>query len=146
MTLPVGVTLAPVLFTSNATHLIHFSGDGKVLPLYMSIGNIKSCIQNKPTYHPWVAAANLPIGPKGIKRVLEWVEENQQREAVQVIHDLLRYIIRPLSNDAKHEVVRNCYFRVAGWLADHMANFTIHVIYANKCPICECPPQNLCDL
>ena len=154
MTLPVGAMLVPVLFASDATHLTNFSCDGKVWPLYMSIGNLKSCIRNKPTYHAWVPVAIMPIGPKRIKRVPVWSEENQEREAVQVIHDLLRYIIRPLSNDAKDgvhlqcgdEVVRNCYFRVAGWLADHMETSTIHAIYANRCPMCESPPPNLGDL
>ncbi|KAF8416585.1 hypothetical protein EV426DRAFT_509221, partial [Tirmania nivea] len=49
--LPIGATLVPVLFASDATHLTNFSGDSKVWPLYMSIGNIKSSIRNQPTSH-----------------------------------------------------------------------------------------------
>jgi len=46
MTLPVGATLVPVLFASDAIHLTNLSGDGKVWTLYMSIGKIKSGIRN----------------------------------------------------------------------------------------------------
>ena len=96
MTLPVGATLVPVLFASDATHLTNFSGDGKVLSAYMSIGNIKSSIRNKPTFHAWVPVAILPNGPKHIKKVPGWSEENQEQEAKEVLHDLLTYVLRPL--------------------------------------------------
>ena len=51
MTLPVGSTLVLVLFASDATHLMNFSGDGTVWPLYMSIANFRSSIRNKPRSH-----------------------------------------------------------------------------------------------
>ena len=144
MSLPVGATLVPVLFASDATHLMNFSGDGKLWPLYMSIGNIKSSIRNRPTSYAWVPVAILPIGPKRIKKVAGWSEENQEQEANQILHDLLTYIFRPLSNTSKdgvpikcsNEVTRSCHFRVTCWLTDHMENAMIHAIYATRCPIC----------
>ncbi|KAF8436407.1 hypothetical protein BGX38DRAFT_94477 [Terfezia claveryi] len=33
-------------------------------PLYMSIGNIKSTVRNKPTMNAWILIALLPIPPK----------------------------------------------------------------------------------
>ena len=147
MTLPVGSTLVLVLFVSDTMHLTNFSGDGKVWPLYMSIGNIRSSIRNKPTSHAWVPVAILPNAPKHIKKVPGWSEEKQEHEAMQVLHDLLKFVLRPLSNSALDghnikcgdEVVRRCYFRVAGWLADHMENSVIHGIYTTRCTICESP-------
>ncbi|KAF8427191.1 hypothetical protein BGX38DRAFT_1082155, partial [Terfezia claveryi] len=56
----VGTTLVPVLFVSNAIHLTNFSGNGKVWPIYMSIGNIKSRFRNKLTSHAWIVVALLP--------------------------------------------------------------------------------------
>jgi len=88
MTLPIGSMLVPVLFVSDATHLTNFSGDGKVWPLYMTIGNIKSSIRNKPTSHAWVPVAILPNTPKRIKKVPVWSEEKQEHAALQVLHDL----------------------------------------------------------
>jgi len=69
MTLPVGATLVLVLFASDATQLMNFSGDGKVWPLYMSIGKIKSGIQNRSTSHMWIPVALLPNSPKGVNKI-----------------------------------------------------------------------------
>ena len=147
MTLPIGSTLVLVLFASDAMYLTNFSGHSKVWPLYMTIGNIKSSILNKPTSHTWVPVAILPNAPKCIKKVPRWSEEKQEHEALQVLQDLLKFVLHPLSSsardghDIKHgdDVVRKCYFWVAGWLADHMANSTIHGIYTTRCAICELP-------
>jgi len=89
-----------MLFTSDATHLTNFSGDGKVWPLYMSIENIKSSVRNRPTFHAWVPVALLPSNPKRIQKVPGWLEKNQEQEAIQVHHDLLRFLLRPLSSAA----------------------------------------------
>jgi len=61
-----------MLFAFDAIHLTNFSGDGKVWPLYMSIGNIKSSVRNRPTFHAWVLVALLPSSPKRIKKVPGW--------------------------------------------------------------------------
>jgi len=61
--------LVPILFAFDAAHLANFSGNGKVWPLYMTIGNIKSSIRNKPTSHAWVPVAILLNAPKRIKKV-----------------------------------------------------------------------------
>ncbi|KAF8416222.1 hypothetical protein EV426DRAFT_541413 [Tirmania nivea] len=154
MTLPIGATLVPVLFASDATHLTNFSSNGKVWPLYMSIGNIKSSIRNQPTSHAWVPVALLPNAPKRVKRILSWSEDKQKQEGIQVIYDLLTFVLRPLSNTTRDghnvkccdEVIRRCYFRVASWLVDHMENSTIHGIYSTRCPICKSPQAKLGDL
>jgi len=98
MTLPIGSTLVLVLLASDATHLTNFSVDGKVWPLYMSIGNIRSSIRNKLTSHAWVPVAILPNSPKRIKKVPGWSEEKQEHEAIQELHNLLKFVLRPLSN------------------------------------------------
>jgi len=82
MTLPVGSTLVPVLFASDTTHLTNFSSDGKVWSLYMSIGNIRSSIRNKPTSHTWVPVAILLNSPKRIKKVPGWSKEKQEHAAM----------------------------------------------------------------
>jgi len=120
----------------------------------MSIGNIKSSIRNKPTSHAWVPVAILPNASKHIKKVPGWSKEKQEHEALQVLHDLLNFVLRPLSSSTRDghvikcgdEVVRKCYFQVAGWLADHMENSVIHEIYTTRCAICESPQDRLGDL
>ena len=98
MQLPIGSTLVPVLFASDATHLTNYSGDGKVWPLYMSIGNIKSSMRNKPSNQAWVPVALFPVGPKRVKKVPGWSEEKQEQESIKVLHSLLEVILCPLSN------------------------------------------------
>jgi len=51
MTLPVGSTLIPLLFTSDETHLTNYSGDKKLWPVYMTIRNIASKFWLKPSMH-----------------------------------------------------------------------------------------------
>ena len=113
----------------------------------MSIGNIKSSTRNKSSNQAWVLVALLLVGPKRVKKVPGWPEEKQEQESIQVSHSLLEVILRPLSNKVQDgiqvkcadEVIRNCYFRVAACLADHMENSAIHTTYSTRCPICECP-------
>ena len=151
MQLPIGSTLVSVLFASDATHLTNYSGDSKVWPLYMSIGNIRSSTRIKPSNQAWVPVALLPVGPKCVKQVPGWSDEKEEQESIKVLHSLLEIILRPLSNKAQDgiqvkyadEVIRSCYFRVATWLADHMENSTIHCTYSTRCPICECPVHML---
>jgi len=72
MTLPVGSTLVPVIFASDTTHLTNFSGDGKLWPIYMSIGNIPSSIRQKPNQRAWVLVVLLPVGPKRVHKKAGW--------------------------------------------------------------------------
>jgi len=154
MTLPIGATLVPVLFASDATHLTNFSSDGIVWPLYMSIGNIKSVIRNRPTSHMWIPVALLPNSPKRVKKITGWSKEKQEQEAIEVLPKLLIFILHLLSDVAWgglgiscwDGIISKCHLRVAGWLADHMENSTIHGIYSTQCPICECPQEELSNL
>ena len=151
MQLPIGSMLVPVPFVSDATHLTNYSGDSKVWPLYMRIGNIKSSTRNKPSNHAWVPVGLLPVRPKRVKKVPGWSAEKQEQESIKVLHSLLEIILRPLSNKAQDgiqvkyadEVIQSCYFRVAAWLADHMENSIIHCTYSTRCPIYECPVHML---
>ncbi|KAF8421876.1 hypothetical protein BGX38DRAFT_1108145, partial [Terfezia claveryi] len=119
--LPVGATLVPVLFASDTTHLTNFSSDGKVWPIYISMGNIKSRFRNKPISYAWILVALLPHSPKRVKKIPGWSQEKQEQESIQVLHDLLRFILRPLSDAARDgqkincadKVIQKCYFRVA---------------------------------
>ena len=78
MELPIGSTLVPVLFASDATHLTNFSGYGKVWPLYMSIGDIKSSTRNKSSNQAWVPVPLLLVGPKRVKKLFRWPEEKKE--------------------------------------------------------------------
>ena len=67
--IPVGSTLLPILLALDQTHLTNFSEDMKLWPLYMSIGNIKSTVRNKPTTNAWIPVALLPIPSKCLEKI-----------------------------------------------------------------------------
>ena len=73
LTLPIGLTLVPILIASDVTHLTNFSGDGKLCPVYISISNIPSSIRVKPTSHTWILIALLSIEPKRLYKQPRWL-------------------------------------------------------------------------
>ncbi len=145
-------TLVPVLLASDQTHLTNFSGDKKLWPVYISIGNIDSTIRNKPTMHAWIPLALLPIPPK---RLPTYTTSDQQLDALQTLHDIISRVLSPLSDAGSRtgiemvccdEKVRKCIPRLTGWLADHMENANLHCIATNQCPICIAPNNELGEL
>jgi len=146
MALPVRSILVPVIFASDTTHLTNFSSDGKLGPVYMSIGNILSRIRQKPTSHAWIPVVLLPVVPKRVHKKAGWSAVKQERESLEIMHVLLKFILGPISDAAEDGitarcgdgVVRKCYIRVAAWLGDHIENCTIHAIYNTRYGICEC--------
>ncbi|KAF8430917.1 hypothetical protein BGX38DRAFT_1077355, partial [Terfezia claveryi] len=146
--LPDGGTLVPILLASDETHLTNFSGDKKLWPVYMSIGNIRSSIRNTHTMHAWIPIALLPIGLKRVNKIPGYSVETQEIHALQTIHKVLTHLLQPLS-DARCQKgykmvcadgnIRLCFPKLFCWLADHMENATIHGIASNHCPTCITP-------
>ncbi|KAF8430741.1 hypothetical protein BGX38DRAFT_1104444 [Terfezia claveryi] len=128
MTLPVGSSLVPVLITSDQTCLTNFSGDKKLWPIFMSVGNIPSAIRNKPSSQAWILIGLLPIGPKRTKLHLTMTDSAKEGGSEIVCGD---------------ENVRRCIPIVSTWLADHMENVNIHCIKVNRCPICTASRDQL---
>jgi len=135
--------------------LTNFSGDKKLWPIYVSIGNIKSDIRNKPSAHAWIPFALLPIGPKRRSKVGNQPLVQQELDSLTVTHDTLRTILRPLSDafssdgylfHCADEKIRLCVPILCSWLGDHMENAHIHAVQANRCMICTAPSNQLEDL
>jgi hypothetical protein len=59
--LPCGATIIPVIIGSDATCLTQHHGDQKAWPVYITIRNILDTVRNKPSQHPWLLIAYLPI-------------------------------------------------------------------------------------
>ncbi|KAF8440641.1 hypothetical protein BGX38DRAFT_1205503 [Terfezia claveryi] len=145
LSLPERGTLVPILLASDQTHLTNFSGDKKLWPVYISIGNIRSSIQNTPTMHSWIPIAFLPIGPKRVKKIPGYSPDMQEIQALQTTHDVLTQLLKPLADTAcqkGYEMIcadgniRLCFPKLFCWLADHMENTTLHGITSNRCPTC----------
>ncbi|KAF8437828.1 hypothetical protein BGX38DRAFT_1072325, partial [Terfezia claveryi] len=128
--LPDGGTLVPILLASDETHLTNFSGDKKLWLVYMSIGNIRSSIQNIHTIHAWIPIALLLIGPKRVNKIPGYSVETQEIHALQTIHEKGYKMVCTDGN------IRLCFPKLFCWLADHMENATIYGIASNRCPTC----------
>ena len=154
-TLPVGSTLIPVLLASDQTHLTQFSGDKKLWPVYISLGNIHSSIRNKPQSHAWIPLAFLPIPPKRIPNIIDCSKSQQSINAQRIFHGAISFLLEPLSDAivletgleilCGDEFYRQCIPRLCAWLADHIENCNIHAVSANRCLTCITPPKQLGD-
>ncbi|KAF8429990.1 hypothetical protein BGX38DRAFT_1104985 [Terfezia claveryi] len=120
-TLPIGSSLVPVLLTSDQTCLTNFSGDKKLWPLFMSIGNIRSEIRNQPSRQAWILMGLFPVGPKRNNKI-----------PGSVLTTFIGRWSNILCGDGK---VRRCIPILSAWLADHMENVNIHGIKTNHCPV-----------
>jgi len=96
MQIPVGSTLVPILLESDQIHLTNFSAKKKLWPLYMSIGNIKSTVRNKPSMNAWIPITLLPIPPKRLDKILTYLAEGQELDALPITHEILSSIVRKL--------------------------------------------------
>ena len=152
--LPEGATLIPILLASDETHLNNLSGDEKLCPVYISIGNIRSAIRTTPAMQPWIPIAFLLIRPKPVNRIPGYSVESQEIQALQTVHDVLAHLLKPLS-DAKYETgyemvcadenVRLCFPKLFCWLANHVENATINCMSSNRCPVCTIPTEKLVE-
>jgi hypothetical protein len=140
------------LLASDETHLTNFSGDKKVWPVYMSLGNIRSATRNAPTKQAWLPIALLPVGPKRVNKIPGYTIDTQEIQALQTVHDVLAHMLKPLSTaecQQGYEMVcadgnvRLCFPKLFCWMADHMENATIHGIASNRCPTCTIPTEKL---
>jgi len=77
-TLRVGDTLVPLIFMSDGTHILNFSGDKKEWPVYMTIGNLSSELRQMPSTHSVVMIALLPIPIKNRKIAQQRLDEQRQ--------------------------------------------------------------------
>ena len=119
----------------------------------MSAGNIHSKIRNKPSANPWVPIALLPIPPKRLDKLPDYPQEEQELDALQVVHDIGSLVLSPLTETSKgieikccDEKVRKCFPKLVAWLADHMKNCALHGILHKLCPICIAPNDEFGEL
>ena len=128
--------------------MTNYSGDKELWPVYISIGNIDSTIRNKPFMNAWIPHAFLPIPPKRLAGVVGYTVEQQELDALPVIHKIISRILSPLFDAASFwciemvccdEKVWRCVPRLTCWLADPMENATLHCVATNRCPSCIAP-------
>src|SRR5688572_3668872 len=97
--------LVPVICASDTMHLTKFSSDKKTCSIYITIGNIKSTIRNKPSAKVLLLLALLPIAPKSTSTLLnDFTSIGNQH----TIHKVLENIFRDLQHPGKKGVYLDC--------------------------------------
>jgi hypothetical protein len=123
------------LLGSDKTHLTVFAGDKNAWPLYLSIGNIKSSVRNKPKNHTWVLVAYLPIArfldDKSIHTVLQ----------SRLFHQCIELALKPLKETAQGVIMtdslgaqRRCFPVLAAYLADYPEQLLVNAAAHNTSP------------
>jgi hypothetical protein len=126
-------TLIPVLLSIQVKEL---AGSKKMWSLYLSIGNIISCVRNDPVTHSWVAIGHIPfvefLDDKSLSGVLK----------ARLFHQCLELILAPLCVAGKRGLImgdsigshRRCFPRLAAVLADHTDQLIINIANGGSSP------------
>ncbi|KIJ48385.1 hypothetical protein M422DRAFT_162676 [Sphaerobolus stellatus SS14] len=141
-----GITVNPVILTSDSTHLTNFSGDKKVKPLLISSGHIKQHVRAAPSRQAFLCTAFIPEGkfPN-----LEFGNVKQAKELPGVLnrrlhHISLRHILQTL---VPHETIpkemldsegflRREIIRIVAYIADLPEQALNAALAPNQCVAC----------
>ncbi|KAG9095097.1 hypothetical protein FRC06_010123 [Ceratobasidium sp. 370] len=143
-------TVAPVIISTDKTHLTNFSGTKKAWPIYMTIGNISKDIRRKPSERATLLLGYIPVHSlSGISH-----KPTRQKRAWQLFHTCMELILEPLKTVSESGVEMACadggVQRVHPILAAYVADFPEQALVAcvreSRCPICLAPKEHLGNL
>ncbi|KAF8312762.1 uncharacterized protein EI90DRAFT_2866182, partial [Cantharellus anzutake] len=147
-------TILAIMLGSDKTHLTNFSGDKKMHPVYLSLGNIQKSVRNKPNKRAWILLANLPISKfaathfddshladkmKGMPGLLQKILYHEcLRIVLKPLHEHYRTgcIIRPVPLLDAHGMTRTCILILMAWIADLEEVLDLLGLCRNSCPKC----------
>src|SRR5437588_5689512 len=96
--LPAGATIMPIIGMSDQTHLSNFSGDKKVWPVYIVLGNLPVTRHNVPGSIAVLLLVLLPIPPKFSKS--SSADELQRQINADILQGVFDLIFEPLQETA----------------------------------------------
>jgi len=95
-TLTFKVTLVPLFYMSDGTHLANLAGGMKEWPVYMTIGNVLSKIRRILSTHSVVMVALLPIPIKN-RNISQNGLHAQRQTNREVLNEILWRVLQPLT-------------------------------------------------
>lgn len=112
------------------------AGDKKAWPLYMSIGNIKSSVRNKPSNNAWILIGYLPITKFHEREYNTMLSDRLFHQCLKII---LIHLVKPgvdgvrMVDSVGDE--RNCFPRIAAYIADNPEQALINVASSGSSPM-----------
>jgi len=130
-------------------NLTNFSRDKKAGPVYMRIGILLLTIGNRPGSIAILLLGLLPMPPKlakasGANNLFRLINADTVCGLFGLSFAQLNTVRRegaPI--DCSDGKIRKYFPIMAGWIAEHMENVTLHEIKSNTSPECELPPEEL---
>ncbi|KAI0276820.1 hypothetical protein BC826DRAFT_876678, partial [Russula brevipes] len=142
--LPLGATVAPVILSTDKTHLTKLSGDQTAWPVYFSLGNISKALRRQPSSHSTILIGYLPVCK------MDHVPENHRSvEIYRLFHHSMHRILQPMEESGRRGidvvcgdgVVRSVYPILASYIADYPEQCLVACCKENRCPLCPVQPK-----
>ncbi|KAG8733377.1 hypothetical protein FRC10_000258 [Ceratobasidium sp. 414] len=133
-------TIAPLIVASDKTSVSTISGDQKVYPVYLTIGNISKRIRRKSKNRAQILIGYLPVED------FKDVENDKERERLkgELVHRSMEILLEPLKQAGKDGVemfcadgrLRRVYPILAAYIADYPEQSLMACTSQGRCPIC----------
>ncbi|KAF8432260.1 hypothetical protein L210DRAFT_3363107, partial [Boletus edulis BED1] len=140
-----GVTVAPIILSSDKTQLSHFQGDKAAWPVYLTIGNLFKEIHCCAFAHGTILLRYLPIAhldgfSDKIKLLVKY----------RLFYYCMTHILKSLVNAGTEgtamicvdSIVRQVWPIVATYVADYPEQCLVACCMENRCPLCKVPPTS----
>lgn len=143
-----GLTILPLIFSSDKTQLSAFSGDKTAYPIYLTLGNIPNHIRRKPSMHAQILVGYLPTS----KAVEVENKNTRSRFHMAIFHAAVSVLMKEVEsaiNDGGWEIscgdgfARQCMPLLACYIGDYPEQCL--VACANNCPKCKVKSGHLGD-
>ena len=142
--LPDGATIAPIILSSDKTHLSVFQGNKSAWPVYLTIGNISKEVRRQPSAHATILLGYLPVAK------LECFQESTRSLAgYRLFHYCMSRTLATLvkaGNDGVRitcgdGLIRKFHLILAAYVADYPEQCLVACCMENRCPRCVTKPE-----